>query len=392
MPKLTSGRLESKAETLRQHLAVRSENLPNAHAGPPPFPDNGVIGEVHLPSASIRRHRADRRGEARAKYTGDRALGHSVVVIKDRKLARTKRQESVQRIGHRLGDAHRRCADQPRDLRIAGLDNDRLANHWRATRRASKSLYTSSLRLPNTRAKSTRRWLSDGVSVRIRGVVQLGLRPMPCSGTNLTHLSVVPDGAAVQQPRRIPDPSAAQGRIARAVDGDLEAWGRLYHDHFDSVLTHVCYLVGDVVLAEDLVQDIFARAMTHIQTFDQRSSFLSWIRGIAINVVRMHWRRADTTARVHRDFEAMSRLAEAAALPDQAHAQEQRMQMLYQVLQTVPTSLREAFILRELEGIPAAEAAAQLGITTGNLAVRLTRARSRIRRELTRRGWLGGGP
>ena len=86
----------------------------------------------------------------------------------------------------------------------------------------------------------------------------------------------------------------------------------------------------------------------------------------------------------------MSRLAEAAALPDQAHAQEQRMQMLYQVLETIPTSLREAFILRELEGVPAHEAADQLGITPGNLAVRLTRARSRIRKELTRRGWLGG--
>lgn len=215
---------------------------------------------------------------------------------------------------------------------------------------------------------------------------------MPRSGTNpaLSHLSVVPDAAAVHPPQACQDPHAEQACIARAAQGDLEAWSRLYHDHFDAVLTHVCYLVGDMVLAEDLVQDVFARAMAHVGTFDGRSRFLAWIRGIALNVVRMHWRRADTTARVHRDFEAMSRLAEAAALPDQAHAQEQRMQMLYQVLETIPTSLREAFILRELEGVPATEAAAQLGITPGNLAVRLTRARSRIRKELTRRGWLGG--
>ena len=214
---------------------------------------------------------------------------------------------------------------------------------------------------------------------------------MPRSGTNpaLQHLSVVPD-AVVQPGRPSYDPQAEPARVARASEGDLEAWSRLYHDHFDAVLTHVCYLVGDMVLAEDLVQDVFARAMTHVRSYDGRSTFLAWIRGIALNVVRMHWRRADTTARVHRDLEAMSRLAEAAALPDQAHAQEQRMQMLYQVLEAVPMSLREAFILRELEGMPANEAAAQLGITTGNLAVRLTRARSRIRKELARRGWLGG--
>lgn len=198
--------------------------------------------------------------------------------------------------------------------------------------------------------------------------------------------------APVEEPvstRPTPSEPAEAEWVAAAVAGDLGAWSRLYHDHFDAVYSHVCYLTGDAVLAEDLVQDVFARAMTHIERYDGRATFLAWIRGIALNVVRMHWRRASTTERVHADLRHQVEITDTVpGQPDRAHVQEQRMRMLYAVLSSIPESLREAFIVRELEGMPARQAAAQLGITPGNLAVRLTRARTRIRKELNRRGWL----
>ncbi|MFY0540852.1 sigma factor-like helix-turn-helix DNA-binding protein [Nannocystis pusilla] len=47
--------------------------------------------------------------------------------------------------------------------------------------------------------------------------------------------------------------------------------------------------------------------------------------------------------------------------------------------------------MRELQGLPSEEAAALLGITTGNLHVRVCRARAQIHAELRRLGWLPGG-
>lgn len=184
---------------------------------------------------------------------------------------------------------------------------------------------------------------------------------------------------------------AAEGLVLRAQRGDLTAWSRLYQTHFDAVFRHVCYLTGDAVLAEDLVQEVFARAMTSAATYDGRASFVTWLRGIALNVVRMYWRRARTTDRVQSDLQQIQRVAPDASAPDKTHVQDRRMQVVYEILDTLPGNLREAFVLRELEGLPAAEAAEQLGISPGNLAVRATRARQRIRAELGRRGWLEAG-
>jgi RNA polymerase sigma factor (sigma-70 family) len=139
------------------------------------------------------------------------------------------------------------------------------------------------------------------------------------------------------------------------------------------------------------VQEAFARAMTSVATYDGRSSFVTWLRGIALNVVRMHWRRARTSDRVQGDLHRLQSVAPEASTPDQAHVQDRRMQVVYEILETLPGNLREAFVLRELEGLPTAEAAEQLGISAGNVAVRATRARQRIRIELARLGWLEAG-
>ncbi len=187
-------------------------------------------------------------------------------------------------------------------------------------------------------------------------------------------------------------PTAADALVARAVAGDVAAWSALYQETFDAVFRHVCFLTGDPTVAQDLVQDTYARAFTAIDGFDRRSSFLSWVRAIALNVVRMYWRRTETTARVH---ESLARLGELTSRdngdPDRAHQQERRMLVLYEVLGTLPEHLREVFILRELEGLSTHDVAEQLGTTANNVAVRGARARARIRDELTRLGWLGGG-
>ena len=183
--------------------------------------------------------------------------------------------------------------------------------------------------------------------------------------------------------------ATTEALVTRAQRGDLNAWSKLYQSNFGAVFRHVCYLTGDTMVAEDLVQEAFARAMAHATTYDGRSSFVTWLRGIALNVVRMHWRRARTTSRVHGDLQQLHRVTPDPSTPEGLHLQGQRMRMVYEILSTMPSHLREAFVLRELEGLTTADAAEQLGISPGNLAVRATRARQRIRSELIERGWLG---
>jgi RNA polymerase sigma-70 factor (ECF subfamily) len=218
---------------------------------------------------------------------------------------------------------------------------------------------------------------------------------MPSGGTDpATRPQLRPIVGGAKNP---PAPSATDVEaelVERARAGDLAAWARLYQDHFDAVFRHVCFLCGDPVVAEDLVQETFARAMTHVDRYDGRSAFLGWVRGIALNVTRMYWRRASTAARAHDHLEKIEDQARQHAgqfEQDRAHLREHRMQVLYEVLATLPARLREAFVLRELEGQSGEDVAALLGISVGNVAVRASRARARIRAQLKKRGMLAGG-
>lgn len=190
--------------------------------------------------------------------------------------------------------------------------------------------------------------------------------------------------------RENPPETGEAALVARARGGDIEAWSRLYQEHFDRVFRHVAYLTGDTQAAEDLVQETFARAFVGLPSFAGEGSLTGWLRGIAVNVVRKHWRSRYRGARAMDRLEQMSPGAAvgAEADPEDAHLRQRRAEVLLAVLDTLPAPLREAFVLCDLQEVPVQQAAAELGVSPGNLRVRATRARARIRGELARLGWL----
>jgi RNA polymerase sigma-70 factor (ECF subfamily) len=111
--------------------------------------------------------------------------------------------------------------------------------------------------------------------------------------------------------------------VERARGGDVEAWGRLYQEHFDRIFKHVTYLVGNVDVAEDVVQETFARAFVGLAQFEGRASFVGWLKGISVNVVRKHWRSRYRGDKAMDRLETMSRDAVAADL-EGAHLQQRR--------------------------------------------------------------------
>jgi RNA polymerase sigma-70 factor (ECF subfamily) len=192
-------------------------------------------------------------------------------------------------------------------------------------------------------------------------------------------------------------PGAAGGEddelVRRALAGDERAWARLYQRHFDRIFRDVAYLIGAGAGAEEIVQDTFAAALTGLGRFDGRSSFVTWLRGIAHNLVRRYWR---TNTRRDRAYDRLAQVSADAptpinADPEGAHIQDRRAEVLRAVLEAVPDALREAFILCDVQGLSANDAAERLGISVGNVRVRASRARAVIRGELERMGWLEPG-
>lgn len=208
-----------------------------------------------------------------------------------------------------------------------------------------------------------------------------------------SHLRPVPAGASVTELRpsasRPAAPSASE-LVERAKLGEMSAWSRLYQDNFERIYRHVRALTGDPHVSEELVQETFVQALLRISSFDGRSAFSTWLHGVAINVVRNHWRSQKSTAKAHARLEIVRAMEAPGDEPGATVHRQQRVKALYAALETLPDPLRVAFVLRDLEGLSPEEAAARLEITPNNLAVRATRARQRIRKQMIAWGVLPG--
>lgn len=172
--------------------------------------------------------------------------------------------------------------------------------------------------------------------------------------------------------------------VDRARERDTEAWARLYQDHYELLLRHLSYLCGDVSVAEDLVQETFARGFENIHRFSGRSRFKTWLYGIARNVARDHHRK---TRRGRSAFEQVRLVRSQAGDLEDESLRRRRAADFRAAIDALPDNLREAYMLIDVGQLAPAEAAERLGITGGNASVRAHRARTRLKRAMERLGW-----
>lgn len=175
--------------------------------------------------------------------------------------------------------------------------------------------------------------------------------------------------------------------VMAARSGDHAAWNTLYNHYYDRVYRHIVFLTHRASIGEDLAQETFVQAMQALPAFEQRAKFSTWLFSIANRVVHKHWRKSGRRARA---YEKLGSEPEAPAphAPEAAHMRKERAAALQAALTRIPDNLREAFVLVDVQQLPTEEACERLGISKGNLAVRATRARAKLREELQKAGWL----
>ena len=142
--------------------------------------------------------------------------------------------------------------------------------------------------------------------------------------------------------------------------------------------------------AEDIVQETFVRAFTHLDSFRGASSLSTWLTRIALNESRRR-------KRSHRhqlglevlDFSSSQRDAQmpdsstyAFQDPERATAQDQIRIVLERAIDGLPHPFRTVFVMREVEGASTQETASALGILPQTVKTRLHRARRLLRDAL----------
>ncbi|HEY0736184.1 MAG TPA: sigma-70 family RNA polymerase sigma factor [Herpetosiphonaceae bacterium] len=146
-------------------------------------------------------------------------------------------------------------------------------------------------------------------------------------------------------------------------------------------------LMGEADEAEDVLQDSFIQACTHILTFEGRSGLGSWLHRIVVNTALMRLRRKPAlpmplTASSDDDHHTEALLADHRKEPSRETLSSELRTMIDHAILELPDTLRTAFVLREIEGLSTRDAAAALGVAEAALKVRLHRARLALRSAL----------
>jgi RNA polymerase sigma factor (sigma-70 family) len=171
-------------------------------------------------------------------------------------------------------------------------------------------------------------------------------------------------------------PAAGEGRIVSP-----EEFEAAVREHFPPVYRFIAGRVG-AAAAEDLAAETFATAYRRRASFEPgRGSLRSWLYGIAVNLVRSHW-RAEQHA-LHLD----ARLEPEIDLSDDSEAADQRViaallaPRLAAALKQLSRDQREALLLHAWAGLSHEEIAAALEIAPGTVGSRLSRARAALREQ-----------
>lgn len=178
--------------------------------------------------------------------------------------------------------------------------------------------------------------------------------------------------------------------LANLRAGRQEAFTELVERHSPTVYNLALRMLGDHHEAEEVLQETFISAFRALDRFEGRSRLSTWLYRIAYNAALMRLRKRspvvvslDQPDEDEEEFSAPLEVADWGAVPETLLLSGELREVLSRALSRLPENLRTIFVLRDIEGLSTAEAAAVLSITETNAKVRLHRARLALREALT---------
>jgi RNA polymerase sigma-70 factor (ECF subfamily) len=151
------------------------------------------------------------------------------------------------------------------------------------------------------------------------------------------------------------------------------AFARLYDFYFPRVYAYVSYRVSSPQDAEDLVADLFFKAIRDLRRFEWRGggSFAAWLFRIAHNLIVDHYRRTERHGLPSSD--TLVDLASPMPGPEESLTQQQTFQQIRGLIATLSLRRQEVITLKFFGGLRNHEIADILGLDARTVASHLSR-------------------
>jgi RNA polymerase sigma-70 factor (ECF subfamily) len=181
--------------------------------------------------------------------------------------------------------------------------------------------------------------------------------------------------------------------VDRARNRDGAAVRLIMQRHNRRLFRAARSILHDDAEAEDVVQEAYFRAFTHLAGFRGEAQLSTWLTRIAVNEALGRLRRRRLTVGL-KDIDAINDQGEARVIylpsarqdgdPEAAAARAEVRRMLERAVDELPASFRTVFVLRDIEEMSIEETAAHLGLRPETVKTRLHRARRLLRQSLDR--------
>jgi RNA polymerase sigma-70 factor (ECF subfamily) len=191
----------------------------------------------------------------------------------------------------------------------------------------------------------------------------------------------VVNAAVLEQWGALPDEQV----VSQVLAGQTALFEVLMRRYNERLYRAARAILRDDREAEDVMQQAYVNAYTHLRQFDGRSSFATWLTRIAIHEALGRVRRRGRFTQLDSStLDTLEFPMRVTSLPDperQAFARELGA-LLESAIDRLPDGSREVFMLRQVEGMSTAEVAEALSVSEDVVKTRLSRARVALRRDL----------
>lgn len=181
--------------------------------------------------------------------------------------------------------------------------------------------------------------------------------------------------------------AADEDLVAAAKLGDHNAFIELWTRHSNAAFKTACRIMGNRHDAEDVLQDAWMKAYRHLNTFDGRAKFSTWLTRIAINsalmTIRKRRSRPETSMEIT-DGEncAQYEIADGTKNVEELYVQHERVEHLRLAICRLQPTLRNVVEIHQSDDRAVKEVAELAGISVAATKSRLLRARKVLRRAL----------
>jgi RNA polymerase sigma-70 factor (ECF subfamily) len=194
------------------------------------------------------------------------------------------------------------------------------------------------------------------------------------------------EGENTRGARTLTDPDAML--VAGARNGKPSAFEELVGRYEERIFRLAQNVTQNREDAEEVTQDAFFRAFTHLEGFKGDSRFSTWLTRIAINEALMKLRRRRPTVslddRGTENNPVVRDLEDCGPSPEQRYSRQELQHILSQAMGLLSPGLQLLTQLREVEELSTQETAEILGLSVSAVKSRSRRARITLREMLNR--------